>query len=265
MERLKVDERILEQLSPARRELFARLLREATGRPGRKAPPEEEGGGRLEGYRRVALSQCRNNARRVVKFLEADSVVLDVGANLGLFTGELMRLTTGVTFHLFEPVEELFRRLCRTFESEPRAHCHRLALGEEDGVTRTIFKSNSWNLGWNTLLEEDPGQPSGRIPADMAREEVRIVTLDGFVREQGIERIDLLKIDVEGYEGEVLRGAMPVLRRLPRKPALLVEVAWGTAHPRWTANRRTYEELFDLGYRRVRFDGGTQDILFEPT
>ena len=62
--------------------------------------------------------------------------------------------------------------------------------------------------------------------------------------------MDVIKIDVEGHEASVLRGAMRTIFKY--KPILYIEVAWGTAHPAWASrNRHVYAELFKMGYELV--------------
>jgi FkbM family methyltransferase len=244
-------------LSASKRRLFELLMEErARGRT-----RFEE---RLERYERAARQQCRDNLQKVLAHLPAEAVVFDVGANVGVFTEELLAAHSCSSCHLFEPVREYFEILDQRLGARPGVHCHNLALGKEDGGLKTIFRSPTGSLGWNTFLREDPAQPSGSIPADMLPEECRMTSIDAFCEARGIDRIDLLKIDVEGYEGEVIAGGLRCLARLARKPVLLVEVGWGTHHPRWRENEAIYRALFSLGYPSVSFKGFTEDVVFKP-
>lgn len=77
-----------------------------------------------------------------------------------------------------------------------------------------------------------------------------------------IEKVDFIKIDVEGLEYKVLEGGMKLISN--HKPYILIEVGWGTRHPEWSDCEKQYNKLFDIGYKRVTFSDQTEDILFEP-
>jgi FkbM family methyltransferase len=139
----------------------------------------------------------------------------DVGANIGLYTMLFSRRVgiAGVV-HAFEPDPENLRRL--------RVN---LALNEMENVRVTpaavysragtvqlhVFPPslNAWHsLGRPTL--PDPFHP-GRTTAPIAERSVEATTLDDHCDRHGIDRIDLLKIDVEGAELDVLRGGAALL------------------------------------------------------
>jgi FkbM family methyltransferase len=248
---------LLENLSPSKRRLFELLVKERTAGSGISSDPRKN-------YEAEAREHCRENVRKVKDLLPPDAVVLDIGANMGLFTEELRVAHPCSSCHLFEPVREYFALLEQRFAGLPDVHCHNLALGNEDEAVKTIFRAPTGKLGWNTFLREDPGQPSGTIPDDMVPEDCRMTSLDTFCTIHGISTADLIKIDVEGYEGEVLRGALPFLARIERKPVLLIEVGWGVHHPRWRENEALYQSLFALGYQTVSFKKFTEDVVFIP-
>ena len=94
--------------------------------------------------------------------------------------------------------------------------------------------------------------------------EIECRTLDAIVAERGLNRIDLVKIDVEGFEHEVLRGARDTLARF--RPKLIVE--WHNAFfdGRPEAARALYDLLTEtLGYSLHRIEPGatTRPVTFE--
>jgi FkbM family methyltransferase len=131
--------------------------------------------------------------------------VVDVGANQGLFTLLLSRLT-GPSGRVvaFEPDPELFRALdsnCRVNRAV-NVTLHNLGLGSRAG--NMILYRSLFNAGDNRLAT---GLPEGSF----RREMVNIVTLD----EMGPDRIDFIKMDVQGWEWEVVRGMRLVMERNP--------------------------------------------------
>ncbi|TWT93514.1 hypothetical protein Pla100_40320 [Neorhodopirellula pilleata] len=77
-------------------------------------------------------------------------------------------------------------------------------------------------------------------PKHIASAQVDVLTLDDFVRSQAVDRIDLIKIDVEGYELNVLRGAKESLERF--RPSIILEVNSITSR----AAGFELSQLFDL-------------------
>ena len=80
----------------------------------------------------------------------------------------------------------------------------------------------------------------------------------------------MIKIDVEGFEGMVIRGALPWLRKISLEkkilPIFIVEVGWGIErHPQAEANTKTYRELVSIGYCDIVLPRiFTTDVLFIP-
>lgn len=180
-----------------------------------------------------------------------DLVMLDVGSNVGLFSTAFISQSeeSGVRTiaHLFEPSWEMHhegkRRLSSASSSSHQHQHHNFGLSDRK-TTAVLIKNRDDNPGWNGLAEEhDPLTPV-RVGKWWQDEVVLLETLDG-VWHGG--RVDVIKIDVEGHEASVLRGAMETIAMY--KPMLYIEVAWGTAHPAWESrNRHVYAELEEIGY-----------------
>jgi FkbM family methyltransferase len=135
------------------------------------------------------------------------SLVVDVGASIGDYTqAALDAFGSSCRVHAFEPSATAHRKLLARFSRETRVSAHNLALGSTD-------RSES------TLYQETPGSATGSLHVRTGAvypqhtERVFIRTLDAFCAERGIDRIALLKIDTEGHELQVLRGAKSLLQR----------------------------------------------------
>jgi len=124
---------------------------------------------------------------------------------------------------------------------------------------RTLYKSPSNNIGWNTFLNKDPYQCDNFID-NMIKEECKLTILDKYYKD--INNIDFIKIDVEGYEYLTLNGSINLITKF--KPHLLIEVGWGTNHPNWIECYEVYRKIFEIGYKNIKFTNKTEDILFEP-
>lgn len=148
--------------------------------------------------------------------------VVDVGANHGDFSQAASALYPEAKVLLAEPLQSLHAELQR--RSSERAGLWSLApyaLGRERG-TATLYVDDTYDaIASLADFSQDylKLNPKAR-PSSTATCEVR--TLDDVCAELGIQRIDLLKIDVEGFEFEVLAGAKSML---PRTNAIVIEVS----------------------------------------
>lgn len=152
---------------------------------------------------------------RLVKTLSSllrpDSVVLDVGANIGPITLPLAaRCPLGV-IHAFEPVTSTRSFLERNTAGIPNVKVHPVGLGASTGP-RTIHVNPRHPGGAHTGGEAGEGEVS---------ETVEVMTLDDWVEANRIERINMIKLDIEGDELAFLAGASRSLRRF--RPVLAVE------------------------------------------
>lgn len=135
---------------------------------------------------------------------EADPTVLDVGANVGQ-TIELFRESfPAAHIHSFEPSPRTYRQLEGRHRSTPDVKLWNCGVGAADG--KLPFHENTVSDMSSFLApgSEAWGQVEGTT-------EVDVVTLDGFCARNGIETIDVLKSDTQGYELEVIKGAERLL------------------------------------------------------
>ena len=140
------------------------------------------------------------------------SVVVDVGACDGAVASDYLELFPEATCHCLEPHPPSFRELTERLGTHPRARLHPLALADTSGQ-RTLHAFPT--AATNSLLApvNDVGAVVGPGHMDsFERVEVDVTTLDTFAEREGLPRIDVLKLDVQGAEVLVLRGAERLLR-----------------------------------------------------
>lgn len=135
------------------------------------------------------------------RLVEPGVTCIDVGANSGLYACHMGHLSgPSGRVHAFEPEPRSWDRLARNVELNglaDRVVMHRKAVGDTDG-TVTFFRHDAQHSGWGSLH---------RHPKHEGELSVEAIRLDTWMKEIGPEEIHLLKIDVEGSELEVLRGA----------------------------------------------------------
>jgi FkbM family methyltransferase len=143
--------------------------------------------------------------------------VLDIGANIGMVTIALSSLVgkTGKV-HSFEPNPELQKVLEKTLEYNQitNVHIHPVALGAEQGSLELRIPKD--NKGAASLIRN-------RDLTECEVIDVPILPLSKIVSQENIKSIRLIKIDVEGFEAEVLKGASQILKTI-RPEAILFEL-----------------------------------------
>ncbi len=141
----------------------------------------------------------------VKRYLRPGMTFVDVGANVGYYTALAAGLVGGRGGRVvaFEPSPYAFARLKQLVESNRLDHVTAVNLGLSDttGVTNIYLGIGSDNHSPTMVAHEG---------ADAT--EVKIGTLDAEAERLDLERIDLIKIDVEGHEPKVLAGAQRLLR-----------------------------------------------------
>lgn len=160
-----------------------------------------------------------HEVRALTALAAGSKVVLDIGANAGFMALKMARAlrTAGAVVHAFEPVPSTFSELLHNVKLNAlteRVRLHPCALGERAGHVKFYVPAFHGSVA-----------ASGRalFASDENREvEVEMTTLDDFSKEHGIERIDLVKCDVEGAEIFALRGGLGAIART--RPVLMLEM-----------------------------------------
>lgn len=132
-------------------------------------------------------------------------VFLDVGANQGNYTATLHQAFPTARIHAFEPAASTFAALQARFEQYPGIHCSNLALGENIG-TLALSDYAARPGSSHASVYRDVLTTFHRA-ADVITRKVDVSTVDAILSSRGLQDIDLLKIDTEGYESAVLAGA----------------------------------------------------------
>jgi FkbM family methyltransferase len=168
--------------------------------------------------------------------LPPDGVFLDVGANVGLHTLAAARHLGqgGGAVLAFEPHPENFRALTENLRRNGLRHVTAENLGLADAPAtltgRGPARGGNWSLG---------SRGEAAFP-------VRLVRLDDYLDEHPLPRLDVLKIDVEGAEVRVLRGAARTLERF--RPIVLFEVCPAWLRRLGASTAELFEELEGHGY-----------------
>jgi len=210
--------------------------------------------------RYIYLDNFESAERQFVNaFLKPGDVFVDVGANVGLFTLIAARQVGKRGYvYAFEPSGPTFERLRENIYLNrlKNVSAFRLALSDSEG-TMELLSSKEGLDAWNSFAPPYIGE-------EFSGETVPARTWDTFVRENRLSgRVTMMKIDVEGWEGRVLRGAERELAR-PDAPVLQVEFTDEAAQAAGFSCRDLYGQLTELGYEVCRFDSENGQLVSDP-
>jgi FkbM family methyltransferase len=178
----------------------------------------------------------------IPKFCRPGTTAIDVGANIGQWAVPMSK-AVGERGQLlaFEPIPVMCAALNKTFQVNGLFHAHafEFALSERSGTADFFI-----NLRNDKLV--DSGFSSlERCVQGATQIKVKTITLDEFVASQCVAAISFIKIDVEGHEYAVLKGAKNVLST--HRPVLVIE----TGHENKEYRERTHDFFYALGYNLV--------------
>jgi|ERR1039458_7429829 FkbM family methyltransferase len=170
--------------------------------------------------------------------LEPRDTIFDVGANVGQTGAALRTVYPKPRIYCFEPSPETFKTLVQNCKGKDIIALN-MAVGSSVGTEQMCAEKDSC---LNSLVPQ-----LNVSSARTSQVSVAVTTLDRFCEERGVERIDLLKTDTEGYELEVLKGATRLLRE-KRVRAIYVECAI-QATPRHVSVTDLLGFLKDYGFQ----------------
>ena len=197
-----------------------------------------------------------NTLRVLRSLLQPGAVCLDVGANVGVVSLVASRWV-GPSGHVyaFEPSAREFARLSENIERSQLRNVTpvRAALSSFCG-SAPLRVAAAASGGLNTLGDSFPyaGVEIERIM------DVAVTTLDDFVERQALPTVAVIKLDIEGSEGEALTGAARLLAR--DRPALVLEVFERTLQSTGWTVARLERLVTDTGYLLFEIDDETADL-----
>ncbi len=176
-------------------------------------------------------------------------VVIEVGANVGAHTLALADLVgpSGAVY-AFEPTEYASRKLRRNIQLNPR-------LGDAIHVRNELVTNAQRDTPNRTIKSSWKTQPAQNVAPE--RLTCASVSIDEFASEERLARLNLLKIDVDGYDYKVLQGASASLEKF--RPLVFVELCEYTLTAQGDSIRDIFQLLNRMGYKARYEHGGLID------
>ena len=140
-------------------------------------------------------------------FNNKEPVIFDIGSNVGQYATELVKVFgQDLSLYCFEPSARAFDELINN-PSIKNAKFFNTAMSNSIGESNLFFDKPG--TGWASMYKADI--PGHNILFEYS-EKIKIDTIDNFCRSMGLNKINFLKIDVEGHELDVLKGANDMLK-----------------------------------------------------
>lgn len=149
------------------------------------------------------------------RLLSEESVFVDIGANFGLYSlVASQKITNSGKVICFEPFPKNYAALKTNISLNSKSYIisENIALGDKKDELSLYYQPNEKNLG----------MVSANFMENSKTIEVDVMSLDEYVNENGIDKIDLIKIDVEGFENQVIVGMKKTLELF--SPMILIEI-----------------------------------------
>ena len=192
-----------------------------------------------------------NEFNYLAHYLQPGMVVVDAGANEGLYSlFASRRVGAGGLVLAVEPSPRELTCLRNNIARNHMSNIRVVPMALSDRTGRTILQlAEDEHAGQNTL---------GEFVYDIqsaGTHEVEQISLDILLAQENVQRVDLIKADIEGAELALLMGAREILRRC--KPTLLCETYGAALEHQNASAARMLEVLDDFGYRLLSFDENT--------
>jgi len=171
-----------------------------------------------------------DNMDKLAKFLPENPVCVDCGANRGNHTIYYSKILKAKKVYAFEPIEKIYKELLNNVAANNinNVEIYNFGLGAKESVIKLYSEIPDsrgafafWYEGETTMKPFDMGYKK-HIDADYIT--AKSVSLDSIIT----EHVDFIKIDVEGMEMELLKGAKRIIEE--SNPVILIEV-WGSNKP----------------------------------
>jgi FkbM family methyltransferase len=185
--------------------------------------------------------------------IPADAVVIDVGANIGSMTFKFAGIAPEGHVYAFEPTDYAYAKLLKNISLNPQFASRitpvQCFLADQNRLKHEMKAYASWKVDGSNPnphpLHGGAIKPADSIPA---------VTMDHFFLENGIQRVDLVKIDTDGYEYKVLNGARKTIKKY--RPYVVFEIGGYVLNEQQLEFEQFHDYFENFGYRLLNAKNG---------
>lgn len=191
----------------------------------------------------------KESIRLWIRLCEESDVIIDIGANTGVYALVAKAINKDAKVYAFEPVKRVYDKLQENIVlNKYDIVAFEKAASNTDGTALIYDTDDEHTL--SVTVNKNTREPGTNVIAT----EIQTITLNSFVLDNDLKKIDLLKIDVETHEPEVLEGFSNYLAEF--RPAMLIEILTDDV------GKRVEEIISGLGYLYFNIDenGGIRRV-----
>lgn len=201
------------------------------------------------------------------KNLPKNPIIFDVGANNGETIEKYCKIFENPTIHSFEPNKNSYEKTKSKFFNKKNIFVNNLGLGEkkeekEFNITAKSSNSSFININPNTkwLRKRSEQHNTSMKGYVVEKKMVQIDTLDHYVSENQIHKIDLLKIDTQGYEDKVLKGSLETIKK-NKIGIILTEIMFDDVYDKYFSFSDLEQFLIPWDFRMVGIELSNNNLF----
>ncbi|NNF02509.1 MAG: FkbM family methyltransferase [Bacteroidia bacterium] len=185
--------------------------------------------------------------------IDPQATFFDVGSFIGAYIKIALRKLRPESIYAFEPNPELNRRLVELF---PDVSINKYALSDREQIGKIkIPIINNSNFAPRATLNTEYVEEG---ETDRKFYDVEIISLDKFRIQKNIDRVDIIKIDVEGHEFKAIKGATEILKK--DQPVLIIEIE-ERHHPQ-AGTKEIFDFIEDHSYKTCYYNSKEHQLKF---
>jgi FkbM family methyltransferase len=185
------------------------------------------------------------------KIIKPKDVVIDIGANVGIHSLFMANLAYDGEIFSIEPFDKNFALLEKNTSVAKNGNIKTFNIGladKEETKEMNIFEDYAYNSFVNPERKKLIGT-----------RKIHVETLDIFARKNNIKKIDLIKLDTEGYEFPIIQGASSILSS-PDKPLIVMEINKENIKPLHLTQKKVIDFVESFGYQAKMIGKTVRDI-----
>jgi FkbM family methyltransferase len=174
----------------------------------------------IEEWEKELVDWVDHDINLVCKYLKPNDTFVDIGANTGIFTKEVLdRINFELNkIILFEPVPKYYNECINKFGDNDKFIIENIGLSD-DTNDKTIYVSHL-NYGYNKIYRDGMEiHPHDKIL-------IKCNTFSNWIKDKNINKVDFIKIDTEGHDTNIINGMYQWLDNTNNRPTILYECLW---------------------------------------
>jgi FkbM family methyltransferase len=170
--------------------------------------------------------------------------VLDIGANIGLFSKTMRFLLPDAQIYAFEPLPDCFEQMTQRMKDDKKHTGFNCGLGEKE--EELLIRENTHKPSSSFLELGDKHKTAFQFATETGKLRVPIKRLDDIADSMDFGKSILIKVDVQGFEDKVLRGG---IKTFEKAQLLIMELSYQELYKGQPLFNEIYQELVSLGFQ----------------